>query len=138
MMQFVVKGKINGKGRPRFSRGKKFVHVYTDKKTVNYETLIKDEFLIHSFIPFQKDVPLKMKIDAFFEIPKSYTKKKIEAKAKDELLPTKKPDIDNIAKIVLDALNNLAYNDDTQVIELNVSKRYGLEEEIYIQIEELI
>lgn len=37
-----------------------------------------------------------------------------------ELLPTKKPDIDNIVKAVLDALNEVAYRDDTQVVELQV------------------
>lgn len=42
-----------------------------------------------------------------------------------ELLPAKKPDIDNIVKAVLDALNEVAYRDDTQVVELQVRKQYS-------------
>ena len=45
------------------------------------------------------------------------------------LNPTKKPDADNIGKVVLDALNGIAYEDDKQVIELRVSKQYSEERE---------
>ena len=49
--------------------------------------------------------------------------------------PTKKPDIDNIAKIILDALNKLAFNDDNQITKLNIEKIYSEEEKIYVKIE---
>ena len=50
--------------------------------------------------------------------------------------PTKKPDIDNIAKSVLDALNKFVFKDDNQVSKLSVEKRYAEEEKIYIKVEE--
>lgn len=50
--------------------------------------------------------------------------------------PTKKPDIDNIVKIVLDAMNELAFKDDTQITKLEVEKIYGIEEKLQIKIEE--
>lgn len=51
--------------------------------------------------------------------------------------PTKKPDIDNIVKVVLDAMNKFAFKDDTQIVKLEVEKLYTQEEEkIQIQIEE--
>ena len=50
--------------------------------------------------------------------------------------PTKKPDIDNIVKIVLDAMNKFAFKDDTQITKLEVEKIYGIEEKLQIKIEE--
>ena len=56
----------------------------------------------------------------------------------DQLYPTKKPDIDNIAKCVLDALNKLAYRDDTQVVTLRMEKHYGEIPRVEVEIEEII
>jgi len=53
------------------------------------------------------------------------------------IYPTKKPDADNIAKIVLDALNGVAYTDDTQVVNLSVQKRYGEVAEVKVEITEV-
>ena len=55
---------------------------------------------------------------------------------KDNISPVKKPDIDNIIKIVLDAMNKFAFKDDTQVVELSVKKRYAETPKIYVKIEE--
>ena len=61
----------------------------------------------------------------------------MEAMLKGELLPAKKPDIDNIAKVVLDALNSVAYRDDTQVVELQLRKQYSEKPRVEICMEEL-
>ena len=50
--------------------------------------------------------------------------------------PTKKPDIDNITKIILDALNAIAFKDDNQITKLEIEKQYSEEERVYIKIEE--
>lgn len=82
---------------------------------------------------FAVDEPVSATIIAAFGIPKSASKKcKVEMMA-GRVLPTKKPDTDNIAKIVLDALNGLAYPDDKQVVELQVLKTYDLEG--YVEVE---
>lgn len=52
-------------------------------------------------------------------------------------MPAKKPDADNIAKIICDSLNNVAYRDDTQVIELTVIKRYAKEPKVKVMISAL-
>ena len=44
---------------------------------------------------------------------------------KNEIRPTKKPDLDNVAKLILDSLNNVAYKDDSQIVMLKVEKFYG-------------
>ena len=51
--------------------------------------------------------------------------------------PTKKPDIDNIGKVVMDALNKIAFDDDSQVIKLLVEKVYGEEPRVEITIGEI-
>ncbi len=50
--------------------------------------------------------------------------------------PTKKPDIDNIAKVILDALNKLAFKDDNQITKLSIEKVYSEEEKVYVKVEE--
>lgn len=117
-MKFIVEGKPTGKGRPRLSRW----GTYTPEKTVNYENLVKFSYLQVSNDKLA-DCPVKIEIWAYFEPPKGTSKKKY-----NELLGqpyTKKPDGDNIAKIICDALNGLAYSDDNQISELIVHKLYA-------------
>ena len=131
-MKFEILGKPIGKGRPRLGK----YSTYTPQKTVNYETLVKWTFVntFKNFKPIEGAV--KAKITAIFTIPKSYSKKK-----KEELLAkldyTKKPDADNIAKIILDSLNGLAYKDDSQVSCLLVLKDYGEQEKVIVEVEEI-
>ena len=55
----------------------------------------------------------------------------------NELQCTKKPDVDNIIKVVLDALNKVAYQDDTQVVEVIAIKRWSNESRLKVIIEEI-
>ena len=40
-------------------------------------------------------------------------------------LPIKKPDVDNVAKIILDSISGIVYKDDKQIVKLTVSKKYS-------------
>ena len=120
MITFFVEGKPQGKGRPRFSKNV----VYTPQKTIEYEHRIADAYHGECAVG-----SLFVDIKAFFAIPKSYTKEQKNAIRKGNLSPTKKPDADNIGKVVLDALNGIAYEDDKQVVDLRVSKQYSEERE---------
>lgn len=119
---FIVPGGPQGKGRPRFMRSG---HTYTPEKTRKYEKLIREAYKLQSGIYLGDDVPVGIRITAFFPIPKSYTKKQRMLITLRKLLPLKKPDGDNIEKAVLDALNGLAFKDDTQVTDMRWSKRYA-------------
>ncbi len=120
---FSIPGEPKGKGRPRFSRKGKFVKIYTPEETTNYEDHVRNEYrkAAHGQI-FTGEV--HMEIDCYFSIPKSTSKKKTALMVSGEIRPTKKPDADNVAKIVADALNNVAYKDDTQIVELIVRRWY--------------
>lgn len=132
---FVVEGKPTGKGRPRFKRMGNFVQTYTPANTAEYEKLVKLRFQNAGGVITDK--PVKIEIVAFFAPPKSVRKKQKQEMLANLILPTKKPDCDNIAKIVLDALNQIAYKDDSQVIELSVRKQYASEAKVSVHIEDI-
>ena len=123
--QLVVYGPPMGKQRPKFSTCGKFVKAYTPDKTVNYETLVKLTYLEKYQGSPAVDKPLILRMVAWYQLPGSWSKKKREKALLGQIYPTVKPDLDNIVKIICDALNSLAYVDDKQIVELAVSKRYG-------------
>lgn len=119
--KFVIYGKPMGKQRPRLGKG----FTYTPKETVNYENLVKYSFLDQVKDWVMTDKPIEMQITAYFPIPNSTSKKNKELMRSGQLKPTKKPDTDNIGKMIADALNNLAYNDDAQVVDMSIRKVYS-------------
>lgn len=127
MRTFSITGKPFGKQRPKFSRAGGFVKTYTPKETVNYENLIKLEYerQCGSLPPIPADKPVAISITAEFQPPASASKKKREAMLNGSILPMVKPDVDNIAKIICDALNGIAYADDKQVTRITVRKIYS-------------
>ena len=132
--EFEVPGKVTGKGRPRVNTSTGIT--YTPTKTRDYETLVAQYFLL-KYPRIKKIEPrVSIEIIVYFGIPKTANKKEKEEMILGNISPTKKPDIDNIAKIVLDALNDIAFNDDNQITKIAVEKRYAEEEKVYIKIEE--
>ena len=117
-----IPGEPVAKGRPRVtSKGV----AYTPQKTVNYETLVKELWAIKHSAEKPLEGPLCVYINAYFAIPKSWSKKKRQDALNEAILPTGKRDCDNVAKSLLDALNQLAYADDAQVTTLIVQKKYS-------------
>ena len=125
MVTFMVEGNPIGKGRPKFARRGNFVSTYTPTKTRDYETVIKEVARKAMGSNELLETPLTVAIYITVPIPQSYSKKRTEACLKDIERPIKKPDIDNIAKCFLDAMNDIVYKDDTQVLTLHVTKVYG-------------
>lgn len=134
LYEFEVPGKITGKGRPRVNTTTAIA--YTPTKTKEYEELVKQYFIIKNRCTKPLEGRLAVTIKAYFGIPKNTSKKQKEEMLNNNISPVKKPDIDNIAKIILDALNKLAFNDDNQIIKLSVEKIYSEEEKVYVKIEQ--
>lgn len=118
---FVVMGEPAGKGRPRFT---KQGHTYTPPKTAAYEQAVRMAWKHMDGGAIAARSPLKAEIKAYFAVPVSASPKR--AKAMDGTPCTKRPDADNIAKIILDALNGLAYEDDAAVYDVRVEKRWTI------------
>lgn len=134
--EFTVYTKPKAKARPRFVRRGSYVTTYTPKTTLDYEHEIAEGFLLQGGTVF--DYPyLEMSITAYFAIPKG-TKKSERLLLETECVPYDKHiDLDNIAKSVCDALNNVAYTDDKQIASLKVKKFYGRESRVVIKIKEI-
>lgn len=132
-ISLTIPGKPFGKQRPRVLKNG---ITYTPKETVNYETLIKELYIIQHFRK-QLEGPVRMYIKAYFPIPKSVSKRKKEEMIAGKIRPVKKPDMDNIIKIIADALNGLAYRDDSQIVECTIEKYFSDEERVEIEIEEV-
>lgn len=132
--EFEVIGDIKGKARPRVNTYT--CKAYTPENTKDYEMLIKQYFKLKypRYVPLENRVAVK--IVAQFKIPKTATKKDKALIEEGLLSPTKKPDIDNIIKIILDALNKMAFKDDNQITKIEVEKVYGEVEKIYVSINE--
>jgi len=127
MMQihFHVEGDPKGKGRPRFSSAGKFTRVYTDKQTLVYEAVIRFFAAEAMGSTDLLETPVSVFLYVRLPVPQSYSKKRTEACLSGLERPCKKPDIDNIAKTYLDAMNGVIFKDDTQVVDLHVKKVYS-------------
>lgn len=134
MYEFEVTGQIVGKQRPRVNMYTG--NVYTPNKTKDYEEWIRQSFFVKYPRFNMLTNRIKVEIIAYLNIPKNTSNKQKEQMKNDEISPLKKPDIDNIAKVVLDAINNYVIKDDIQVSKINIEKRYAEEEKLSIKIEE--
>lgn len=135
-IEFLVPGEPRGKGRPRFSRASGTA--YTDSETRAYEKKIAAYYhQAAQAFRFPNEAFLRVTIVAQFPIPKSASKANREAMEAHKILPSRKPDIDNIIKVVLDSLNGVAYKDDARVAEINGAKVYGSDPGLTILIREL-
>ena len=110
------------KSRPRVTMVGGRARAYTPKKSADYERQIAREW-VHE----RQSDPVRLDIVFGMPIPQSWSKKQQDAAASLLILPSKKPDIDNLIKAVMDALNGVAYDDDNQVIELSAKKVYAPE-----------
>lgn len=139
MISFKVIGKIVGKQRPRATTFGGHARIYTPKDTMNYESLVKFSFLEQypNFIPYDRETAIKVHITCFKPIPKAYSKKKRQQALDREIRPMVKPDLDNIAKSILDGLNQVAFVDDKNVVDLHIEQYYHQVEMVLVEIEEI-
>ena len=134
-VKFTVPGAPKGKGRPRFTRNGR---TYTPKDTVEYENKIalcyKQQV---GDVFFKEHIPLDVRITAYFPIPKSTSKKQHQAMIDHLIRPTVKPDSDNVVKC-MDALNKIAFHDDSQIVDCQVRKFYSDNPRVVVTIQEAI
>ena len=132
--EFEVPRKVIGKGRPRLNSYTGVV--YTPTRTKDYEALVEQYFLL-KYPRFKAlEGRIKVNIIAYFSIPKTTKKSDINEMLENNISPTKKPDIDNIVKAILDSMNKFAFKDDNQITKLEVEKKYAIEDQVYVKIEE--
>jgi Holliday junction resolvase RusA-like endonuclease len=138
MVTFKVDGNPVGKQRARYVKRGNFIQTYTPEKTRTYESLIKDAAIeaMGSSEPLETPVTLYLYIRV--PMPKSYSKKRIEACLNGSEQPTKKPDASNILKSVEDGMNSVVYKDDSQIVNIHVTKVYSSEAGVDICVKECL
>lgn len=156
VIKLEIQGEPMGKQRPKIVAfgNTKYPHAYTPKETVQYESHVvfnaKQELERMGFdknvVPFCHDEEIWATIVAYYPITKAHYKYHKKTNTTDldregvlmldgKKNPTKKPDCDNIAKIILDALNGILYPDDSQITMLLVSKRYSENPRVEVTLE---
>lgn len=136
-VHFIVPGEPRGKGRPRFAKRGRFISTYTDTATALYEATVADAGLqaMGSTEPLQ--TPISLRIEAYMTVPSSWSRaKRLDALA--GMVVPGKPDLDNVAKAVMDALNGVLYEDDKQVCALRVAKWYALDPRVEVYAHEVL
>ena len=135
-VEIVVPGEPRGKARARTLKSGR---TYTPQGTKAYEALVQaaywQAYMGSPGPKFAAGEPLRLTVDAFMKLPASASKKKLAMMLSGALRPAKKPDWDNIGKVVSDALTGLAYPDDAQVVEARVRKFYSESPRAVITVE---
>lgn len=124
-LTFTLAGHPQGKGRARaFVRGGHVGH-YTPEKTRSYEGMIREAATTEMAGRTPTPEPVEVTLTAFFDVPKSFSKRKRAAALGNNIKPAKKPDIDNIIKAFVDAMNGVVFRDDCQIVRGEYAKVYG-------------
>jgi Holliday junction resolvase RusA-like endonuclease len=121
-VSFIIPTKPTGKERPRLT-GKGAV--YTPAKTKAYENFIKGSYIEQCGDVSFGDRSISMNVKAYVPPLSKFNKAQRAAALRGELRPTAKPDADNILKALLDALNELAYDDDRYIYKIEVERIYS-------------
>lgn len=133
-LTLTIPGEPVAKARPRVMRSG---ITFTPAKTKNYETLVQELFAIKYSSHTPLEGPLRCYIDAYMQIPKSASKKKLGAMQKGNIRPIKRPDVDNLCKSITDALNGIAYRDDSQIVTCVIQKMYSDTPRVELEIEQM-
>ena len=125
MIKFTIPGQPQGKGRARaFIRGGHVAH-YTPEKTRSYEGVITTLAMEAMRGRAPSDRPMEVILKLFYPVPASWPQWKRTAALQGKIMPTVKPDVDNVEKAVKDACNGIAWRDDCQVCDVWKTKRYS-------------
>ena len=129
---FSIPGEPREKARPRTANG----HAHTPSGTMSYEAgvVLAYRNRYADRVRWEKGVPLRMRITACYGVPAGTAPKRKAQMLRE--LPARKPDADNIGRIVADALSGIAYCDDAQIVDLQVRKAYAENPHVFVEIRE--
>ena len=124
------------KERPRFAKnGHAFTPIKTKKAEYDIKVLVKAE-MKRAGLSITKD-PVSIFIRFHYEVPKKMTKEEKELLAAGTLFRCRSPDVDNMAKLLMDALNGVLYVDDCQVIKLVAEKKITGKSGVEFKVEKM-
>jgi Holliday junction resolvase RusA-like endonuclease len=118
---------------PSFGSNRTFNPRYAEKQATQFH--IKQQYDT-SFLPILSS-PIAIDIIFYFEIPKSFSKRKVMQALNGEIFPSMRPDIDNLSKFLHDCLIDTVITDDSLIVDLTSKKRYSTKAHTVIQIREI-
>lgn len=139
-VSFIVPGEAVGKGRPRVRMlgakpGKKPVPMlYTPAETKAYEDLIARYAAASMQGRELITGPVLVELKIAVGIAQSWSKKKTAAALAGQVMPTKKPDADNVLKAICDGINGIVFRDDVQVVNVSMSKRFAEKPGVLVRV----
>lgn len=122
---FTVPGPPQGKGRPRIGKVGDHARMFTPAKTAAYEGLIAHAASIAMAGQPLIVGPVRCAVYIDCQIPASWSGKKQRDALAGRVMPTGKPDSDNVIKAVYDGCNGVVWKDDAQVVDGAQRKRYA-------------
>jgi Holliday junction resolvase RusA-like endonuclease len=136
MIRFTVYGEPVAQGRPKFAVIAGHARAYDPKKSRDYKDFVKLAAAEHAPKKLLEG-PLSVRILVYRPIPKGFSKKKTAEAESGLIRPTTKPDTDNYLKGIKDALKNVMWKDDSQIVDVYCSKWYGQRPRVEVEISEL-
>ncbi len=134
IIEFIIPGKLQAKQRPRMNGATR--RMYTKRETRIAEAFIREHFSsqFHTHQPFRG--PVSLEIEFYREPPVSWAKWRQRAAVDGLYMDDIGADLDNKVKTISDALNNIAYKDDRQIVSLCAKKTFAHKDYTYIRIQE--
>jgi Holliday junction resolvase RusA-like endonuclease len=134
LVRVVVPGPPRGKGRPRAAVIAGRARIYTPHVTAAEEGAVR----LFASQAMAGRSPITEAVDfrlcAYMPVPASWSRTKRAAALSGALMPTGRPDLDNVSKLVMDSFNELVWRDDTQVVNFSAWKRYATEPRLVIEV----
>ncbi len=136
IIEITLLGEPRGKGAPKFRSAGKYAYAYKDSKTRTLEATIHllGQEALSSCPSWRLDGEYVVEIWAYFLPPASWAMVRKECALEGKIRPTRKPDVDNIAKSINDGLTGVLWHDDKQVVDCHIIKQYGNVEQSVIRI----
>lgn len=136
MIQFTVYGEPVAQGRARAAMIAGHIRMYDPKKSSSYKDYVR--LVASEHAPAKLfDGALELQVKIFRPMPKAFSNKKKALAEQGGLRPTTKPDSDNYLKAIKDALKNVIWKDDSQVVDVTVGKWYSERPRVEVSIMEL-
>ncbi|MGM0964700.1 MAG: RusA family crossover junction endodeoxyribonuclease [Bacillota bacterium] len=130
---FTIYAEPVAQGRPRAAHRNGMTRLYDPKKSRDFKSYVKLSASDHR--PEQLLTgPLELRVKVYKSLLKSFSKKKAAEAERGELRPAKKPDVDNYIKGIKDGLNKVIWQDDSQIVDLHVSKFYSSTPRIEVEV----
>ena len=139
-IMFRVPGAIRGQGRPRATLRAGHATVYESAEDRSYKGLIQ-HYAMEAMekkgysSPVEPDPSgFSVGVTVYKKFPVSFSRKRKERGYRLFLRPYRKPDVDNVAKIFLDAMNSVVYPDDRMVTQLHIAKVFSDIDSVYVTV----